>query len=184
MRYAITDFRKEIPSIPGMKMMVSLDGVQIMSFTDVAWSAFPEGIYREEIPELEGSEAWKFYSDVRGYRKAYSDVEGLIPDADELAKGSRKTKIYITDEINAATVSLMKKIMKYNIKKEFDKRGNRDYESEIMAHVDSLQTIRDINYEREKLLGTEMPKKQLQELFLWDDSTNSRKGQNQYTLGF
>lgn len=182
MRYCIAKFQREIPSIQGMQCVVSFDHYSIFKVTDEVLETFP--IEYEEISELEGEVAWKYYGDVRGYRSAYSDLEGLEPDPESLAKGKRKTKVYITPEIEAATITLMKRIFKRNIKDEFDTRNSRDREEEILNIIDSLQTIREISYKREEFLGTEMTKTQLQELYIWDNATNSRVGRHQFTTGF
>ena len=184
MRYIIARFRREIPNITGMSSITAFDNYQIFSLTDEAWDNFPENIYREEITELEGTIAWKFYGEVRPYRSAYSDVEGLEPDPDELAKGKRKTKVPFTLEIYNATVNLMKRIFKRNVMDVFAEREDKNGEQELIDFIDSLQTIREIAYHKERLLGTEMSKTQLRELYLWDETTNSRKGRHQFTLGF
>jgi hypothetical protein len=87
-------------------------------------------------------------------------------------------------EIYQSTVLLMKRIFKRNVQDIFSEREDKTLESEILSFIDSLETIRDISYHRERLLGTEMSKSQLKELFLWDDETNSRIGRHQFTLGF
>lgn len=185
MKYLIANFKKTIPTISGMSLVSSVTGYQIYKLTDDAWDVFPfDNVDWEEITELEGTEAWKYYGEVRGYRSAYSDVEGLEPDADELAKGKRKTKIYITPDIDAATVRLMKRIFKKLVIEEFNKRDTREGEVEILSFIDGLTSIKEINYHKERLLGIEMPKTQLKELFLWDDNTNSRIGRTYFTIGF
>jgi len=185
MRYAIARFRREIPNIGGMRLVASFDMYQIFEFaTDEAWDNFPSNVPREEITEFQGTVSWRFYGEVRGYRSAYSDVEGLEPDPDELAKGKRKTKIYMTEEITNETISLMKKIFKRNIIDEFDTRSDRTGEQELLDFVDSLTTIKEISYHKERLFGTEMSKTQLRELYLWDDPRDSRKGRHHFLLGF
>ena len=79
---------------------------------------------------------------------------------------------------------LMKRIFKRNIKDIYEERGSTEGQQEILDMIDNLNTIREISYERERLLGTEMSKTQLKELFLWDDERNSRIGKHQFTLGF
>jgi hypothetical protein len=185
MRYLIANFKKEIPAIPGMFLISSVSHYQIYKLTEESWDTFPfNDVDWEEITELEGVEAWKYYSEVRGYRSAYSDVEGLEPDPDELAKGKRKTKVYITPEIEKATITLMKRVFKRIVIEEFNNRESNQEQTEILSLIDSLETIKEINYHKERLLGIEMPKKQLQELMLWDDETNSRIGRMYYNLGF
>jgi hypothetical protein len=183
MKYGITRFKRYVPVIEGMRVVVSYDHYSIIEIANEVFEQFPKDLRFVELTESEAS-AWKFYGSVRGYRSAYSDVEGLEPDADELAKGKRKTKIYMIEETTSATVSLMKKIFKCNILDVYDSRENQEYKEEILSFIDSLQTIKQICYQKERLLGTEMSKIQLKELYLWDDDTNSRVGKHEYTIGF
>ena len=183
MRYGITRFERYVPIIEGMQVVVSYDNYSIIQITEESFQHFPENLRFVELTEAEAA-AWKFYGAVRGYRSAYSDAEGLEPDADELAKGKRKTKIYMIEETTNATVSLMKKVFKCNILDVYDSRENQEYKEEILAFIDSLQTIKQICYQKERLLGTEMSKTQLKELYLWDDDMNSRVGRHEYTIGF
>ena len=188
MRYLIANFKKEIPTIEGLSLISSVGYYQIYKLTDAAWEKFPfDQVEWEEISELEGTEAWKYYGEVRGYRSAYSDVEGLEPDPDELAKGKRKTKVYITPEIEAATITLMKRIFKRAVIEELGKQGPdpsaASKQEDVLSLIDSLTSIKEINYHREELLGIEMPKTQLLELGLWDTATNSRIGRMDFSLG-
>lgn len=185
MKYCIAKFEKVIPVIPGMSIVSSFSNYTLFKLTDEAYDQFPfDQVPFEEVTELEGTEAWKYYSEVRGYRSAYSDVDGLEPDPDELAKGKRKTKVYITPEIEQATILLMKRAFKRNIIDEFEKRESQQGKEELLSFIDGLTTIKDINYHKERLLGIEMPKSQLQEMMLWDNETNSRIGRMYFTLGF
>ena len=72
----------------------------------------------------------------------------------------------------------------HNIQDIFEERGNHEGEQEILDMIDGLTTIRQITYERERLLGIEMPKTQLRELYLWDEEKDMRIGKHQYDLGF
>lgn len=185
MKYYIVKFYKEIPAIPGMTLGSSFDNYTIIKLTPEAVDVFPFDSYPwEEITEIEATIACKFYGEARPYRSAYSDLEGLQPDPESLAKGKRKTKVYFDWDTWNATILLMKRIFKRNIIDEFNTRNSRDGEQEILNMIDSLETIKQINYKREELLGIEMTKHQLQELFLWDNETESRIGRHQFTLGF
>lgn len=185
MKYFLAKFKKELPSGPGIKLVASFTGYSLFEVTDEVFENFNFGDVRwEEVSEYEGVHAWKYYGEVRGYRSAYSDAEGLTPDPDELAKGKRKTKIYLTKQDLNETARLMKRVFKMSVQDEFDTRESRDGEAEILALIDSLTTIKEINYEKERLLGIEMPKHQLQEIGVWDDYWNSRKGKMHYNLGF
>ncbi len=181
--FVIARFRKEIPQISGMKLIASFDNYQIFEIPESSLSEWPENIEYEEIGQLEGTTAWKFYGEVRPYRSAYSDVEGLVPDKQN-SRGVNKTNVPFDWDIYNATVLLMKRILKRNIKDIFDERGNHEGEQELLDLIDSLTTIREITYQRERLLGIEMPKTQLRELYLWDDEKDVRIGPQHYLLGF
>lgn len=179
MAYYIAKFKKQIPS--AIRVIASFDGYAIIETND---ETLLNGISNEQITEFEGTVAWKFYGEVRPYRSAYSDVEGLEPDPESLAQGKRKTKVYFTPEITSFTVQLMKRIFKKNVSDIYDSRESRNGEKEILDFIETLNTIKEISYHRERLLGIEMSKTQLQELFMWDEQTNSRKGRHQFTIGF
>lgn len=179
MAYCIANFKRTFPS--GVKLICSFDNYSIVEASE--FSVF-DGVSHEEITEFEATVASKFYGEVRPYRSAYSDVEGLEPDPESLAQGKRKTKVLFTAEIYTATVILMKRIFKRNVMDVFAEREDKNGEQELIDFIDSLQTIREIAYHKERLLGTEMSKTQLRELYLWDETTNSRKGRHQFTLGF
>lgn len=181
--FVIARFRKEIPQISDMKLIASFDNYQIFELPESSLAEWPENIEYEEISELEGTTAWRFYGEIRPYRSAYSDVEGLVPDKQN-SRGVNKTNVPYDWNIYNATVLLMKRIFKRNIKDIFEERGNHEGEQELLDLIDSLTTLREISYERERLLGIEMSKTQLRELYLWDDENDRRIGQNQYSLGF
>jgi len=181
MRYCIARFEREIPTVEGVTHIASLTTYQIYSVDEDSWDDFTgRGQPWEEITELEATQGTKFYGEVREYRKAYSLDEGLEPDEDE----NGKTKVYFTDEIHAATVSLMKKVFKKMIQDVYDTRDDRDGEDALLEEVDGLTNIRDINKKREEYLGIEMPRAQLRELGLWDEEAGSRDGVCDYSLGF
>jgi hypothetical protein len=184
MKYGIARFKRYIPVIEGMKVIVSFDNYSILEITEEAFENFPSDIRFVEVSEYAATVSWKFYSEVRGYRSAYSDVEGLEPDAEALADGKRKTKVYFTQEIYDGLKELLRTIMKANIADVFDARANRDGEQTIIDEIDSYTTVREFCYGREKYLGIEMSKTQLLELGLWDNETNSRIGRMHYILGF
>lgn len=184
MIYAIAHFRKELPQFEGFTLIASFDNYTIFQMTEESEPNFPTNIQYEQITELEGTTAWRFYGENRSYRSAYSDVEGLEPDPESLAAGKRKTKVYFTTEITEATVNLMKRVFKGNVKDVYAEREDQSGKEEILSFIDSLNTISDISYHKERLLGVEMGKTQLQTLFLWDDETNSRINRHFYQLGF
>ena len=167
MRYCIARFEREIPTVEGVTHIASLTTYQIYSVDEDSWDDFTgRGQPWEEIAELEATEGIRFYGEVREYRKAYS------------------LEVYFTDEIHAATVSLMKKVFKKMIQDVYDTRDDRDGEAALLEEVDGLTNIRDINRKREEYLGIEMPRAQLRELGLWNEETGSRDGVCDYSLGF
>ena len=138
------------------------------SESESSLSEWPGNVPYEIISDIEGITAWRFYGEVRPYRSAYSDIEGLVPDSVN-SRGVNKTKVPFTWDIYNAVVTLMKRMFKKNIQDIFEERGNHEGEQEILDMIDGLTTIRQITYERERLLGIEMPKTQLRELYLWDE---------------
>ena len=191
-KYFITQFYRYIPQIEGMTNITAVDNLNIIKVSSDSvleqLAAHPDQLSFMEITELEATQATKFYGETRGYRKAYSDVEGLEPDADELANGKRKTKVYITPELEAATISLMKKAFHFHIDEEmacrhlgeYDLYGNprpehsEEKHNELKAIVDGLTTIDEIVEAREAILGIEMCKDLAQRKGLWNDERDVR----------
>lgn len=210
MNYYLTKFFRYIPSIEGMTVITGIDNFNIVSLATVtavntlsAYEAHPfEGINKTipmvELTEVEALSAHKFYADTRGYRKAYSDLEGLEPDADELANSKRKTKIYLTDDMAAATISLMKKAYKLHIDQEMEDRRlglsnldgtakpeyNAETHTDLLTHADSLSSIDDHMEARETVLGYEMPKDLANRKGLWDNTKNARTDKIKYGYQF
>lgn len=185
MKYCLAQFKKEIPSIEGVTMLPGgLSLYQVFQVEDSVWNVTfpPDNIPYEELTELEATEGTKFVSIIKDFRNAYSDCEGLEPDEDQLEK--RKTRVFYTDELFEATLSLMKKHSIRRIKDEFDSRDSREGEEDLINSINSCSTIREVNLKREHLLGISMPKAQLLELGEWDEETNSRTTQTDYNLGF
>lgn len=184
MKYYIANFKSFIPDIPGLNMITSYDRYQIITLDNEDILSQLNGVRIEEISEYEGTVAWKWYGVTRGYRKTYSDLEGLEPDPEELVKGQRRTKVYITPENEVGAVQLMKRVFKNRVKDEFDTRSTRDTEQEILNRIDSCLTIADICILREELLDIEMPKDLAIKLDLWDMENNKRKKEVDYIYGF
>lgn len=181
--FVLANFKREIPQITGMRMVIALDNYQIFELPQSSLSEWPESIPYEEITELEGTTAWRFYGEVRPHRSAYSDVEGLVPDKQN-SRGVNKTNVPFTMDIYNAVVMLMKRFFKANVRDVYAQRESQEGLQDILDHIDTLTTIREISYERERLLGTEMSKTQLKELLLWDDEADQRIGKHHYLLGF
>lgn len=181
--FVLAHFRKEIPKITEMRMVVALDNYQIFELPESSLAEWPENVPYEEITEMEGTTAWRFYGEVRPHRSAYSDLEGLVPDKQN-SRGVNKTNVPFNWDIYNATVLLMKRIFKGNVKDIFAQRGTTEGQQEILDFIDSLNTIRELSYERERLLGTEMSKTQLREMYLWDEERDMRVGKHYYLLGF
>jgi len=201
MAYYLAKFFRYIPQIDGMTHVGAVDNFNIINVsTDAALAALkahPDNIPLVELTETEATIAWKFYGETRGYRKAYSDVEGLTPDADELAKGSRKTKVYHTPDTQAASISLMKKAFHLHIEEEMKDRRNKTpnldgstrphYDKtkhdQLNAQADSLNTIDDICKAREEVLGIEMSRDLANRLGLCD-SNGYRAGKVKFGVQF
>ncbi len=197
MKYYLAKFFRYIPTISGMKIIGGVDNFTIISIeTDAALAelkAHPDNIPTVELTEAEATVAPKYYGETRGYRKAYSDLEGLTPDADELAKGQRKTKVYMTPEITAATISLMKKAFKLHIDDEMKdrkdgKRKGKNHDKkkhdDLIKDVDKYKNIDEIVDAREELLGIEMSKDRASRLGKWDAATDNRIGRVKFGVQF
>lgn len=156
MTYLAVKFTNEYPSSDIVEFKNSHDGYGLVKILDPNYKGYL-AYYHTELTEFEYQEASKFYGECREYRSAYSDVEGLEPDPDSLSEGKRKTKVYKTPEIEAATVSLMKKITRLRIKEVFDERNNRDGDSALQQELNACETVKDVCWFLEHKFGQEIP---------------------------
>ncbi len=202
MAYYLAKFFRYIPQIDGMQVITCVDNFNIINITTAealsALQAHPDNIPFVELTEEEATQASKFYGETRGYRKAYSDLEGLEPDAEELAKGSRKTKVYLTPQLEKAVISLMKKAFKFHVDIEMEdrKKGKLDLEGKKRKDYDKsmhdelekmskrMNTIKEIAEAREDVLGIEMSKDLAKKLGRWDDTKDARKAKTNYGYKF
>ena len=168
MKYFIVRFYKEIPQVEGLTLLTSLDSYSVFSATENGETALNTfGVSMEEITEGEATLGVQFYGISRDFRKAYSEVEGLVPD-----EGSNKTVVYHTDISVGLTLSLMKKITKRRIVDEFNRRTDQTGKDGILESVDNGDSIWGMNIIREALLGLEMPTYQAIEIGLADENGN------------
>lgn len=173
MRYLIANFKNEIPTIEGMRRVNAFMVYSLFEMTEEAWNEFPfESVSWEEVTELEATEGWKFYSEVRGYRSVYPDVEG-----------GEKTRVEITPEIEESTIMLMKRVFKKMVQDEFDNRESREGEESILSEIEGLSSIAELNIKREEYLGIQMPVPQAKEMGLIDEN-GLRNPPVDYGLGF
>lgn len=180
MKYFLIRFYKEVPQISGMAALIWLDSYGLFSVTPEAEAELVDlNLSMQEITQDEATIGAKFYGISRDYRKAYSAVEGLVPDEE----GGSKTKVYHTDETRAVTLSLMKKITKLRIIDEFNRREDQTNKESVLASVDACTSIWDINILREDLLGVEMPLYQATQMGL-TDQTGNRINPVDYSKGF
>ena len=168
MKYFIVRFYREVPQIEGITLLTSLDSYSIISATENGEMELSNlNLSMEQISEDEAITGVKFYGISREYRKAYSEVEGLVPD-----EGSRKTTVYHTDETKQITLSLMKKIAKRRIIDEFNRREDQTGKEDVLKSVDDCQSIWDMNILKESLLGVEMPRYQAIQMGMCDENGN------------
>lgn len=180
--YAIK-FYKEIPTIEGMTFHAAFDNYNIVEFADGVVYPYLDHYPNVELTEHEVLHGQQFYAEGRDYRSAYSDIENLEPDADELAKGKRKTKVYHCDETHDCTLSLKKKICARNVLDEFATREDQTGKDELLAEINAIINIKDMLKWREEKLGIQMPFPLLKELGLMD-SNNDRKIPMKYGVQF
>jgi hypothetical protein len=170
--YYAVKFLREIPVIDGVRIMSAFDGYNIVEIQEGVEYIHLNDYPNVELDEQEVLYGSKFYGEGRPYRSAYSDVEGLTPDADELAKGKRKTKVYHCDESTLYTLSLKKKIATRNVLDEFAAREDQSGKEELLAEIEAITTITDMFIWREEKLGMQMPYPLLKELGLMDENNN------------
>jgi hypothetical protein len=170
--YYAVKFLKEIPIVNGVKIMSSLDGYNVVEIAEGVEYPHLNDYSHIELTDHEINHGVKFYGEGRSYRSTYSDVEGLVPDADELAKGIRKTKVYHCDQSIPCTLSLKKKIASMLVLDEFAKREDQTGKEELLAEIDAITTIQDMLVWREEKLGIQMPFPLLKELGLMDENNN------------
>lgn len=170
--YYAVKFLKEIPVIDGVKIMSAFDGYNIIEIQEGVEYTHLNDYPHVELTEDEVSYGSKFYGEGRDYRSAYSDVENLEPDADELAKGKRKTKVYHDDDSSSSTLSLKKKIATRNVLDEFATREDQTGKETLLAEIAAITTIKDLLVWREEKLGLQMPYPLLKELGLMDENNN------------
>jgi hypothetical protein len=202
MAYYLAKFFRYIPVIDGMSHITGVDNFNIINVTtDAALAelqAHPDDIPLIELTEEEATQACKYYMETRGYRSAYSDLEGLEPDPESLAQGKRKTKVPLSDDLKPAVISLLKKAFKMHINEEMNHRKknkpnldgskrpkyHQQKHDELLAMVDTLNTIDDIHKARELVIGIEMTKDLASRLGLWDDTRNTRKEKVKFGVQF
>jgi hypothetical protein len=165
-------FYKEIPTVAGIQLLSAFDGYNIIEIADDVECPYLNEYSNVELTEDEVLHGQRFYAEGREYRSAYSDLEGLQPDADEIAKGKRKTKVYHTKDTEAATISLKKKILTRNVLDEFATREDQTGKDELLVEIEALTTIKDALIWREEKLGIQMPYPLLKELGLMDPDNN------------
>ena len=171
--YYAVKFLKEIPVIEGVTIMSAFDGYNLIKIEDGVEYTHLNDYPNVELTEHEVEHGSKFYGEGREYRSAYSDIEGLEPDADELAKGKRKTKVYFCDETTPCTLSLKKKLATRNVLDEFAKREDQTGKEALLAEIEEITTIKDMLIWREEKLGMQMPFPLLKELGIMDENNNS-----------
>jgi hypothetical protein len=182
-KYYAVKFYKEIPTVDGIKIMSAHDGYNVIEVADNTDCPYLTEYPHVELTEDEVACGLQFYGEGRTYRSAYSDVEGLVPDADELAKGKRKTKVYHDDHTTECTLSIKKKIAKRLVLDEFTTRDTQSGKAELLAEIDAITNIKDMFIWREEKLGIHMPYPLLKELGLMDE-TNNRVSPMKYGVQF
>lgn len=170
--YYAVKFFKEIPTVEGIAIKSAFDGYNIIEIDDGIECPYLNEYTHVELTEDEVYCGSKFYGEGRQYRSAYSDIENLLPDADELAKGKRKTKVYHTEHTEECTLGLKKKIATRNVIDEFAAREDQTGKDELLAEITAIATITEMLIWREEKLGLQMPYPLLKELGLMDANNN------------
>jgi hypothetical protein len=183
LKYYAVKFERYVPSVAGLTIHGSVEHYTLISLESIVDESILDGLPHVELTADEVNIGRLFYGTGREYRKAYSDHEGLVPDADELAKGKRKTKVYMEDSDKDATVSLMKKIARRLVIDEFDTRTDRTGEAALLEELVRLGSIDEINLYKEEKFGFEIPWPQARKLGLIDESGEHPRRINPPTYG-
>lgn len=182
-RYYAAKFEKVIPQGDGVRIHSAVENYALISIDDGVDYPYIEDVPHVELTADEVNIGRLYYGECRTYRKAYSDSENLMPDADELAKGRQKTKVYKTDHDTEVTISLMKKIAARLVIDEFDTREDRSGEQALLDEIESLASIEDICLFKEAKFGLEIPWPLARTLNLIDESSGYPHRINPPTYG-
>jgi hypothetical protein len=156
-KYYAVRFEREVPTVEGMTLSSSLDGgYTICHFEDSV--EFPFGnLPNVELTEDEATVGIRFYGEGRDYRKAYSDIEGLVPDNDTSDGSAPRTKVYHTEASIAATLGIKRKILMRMIEDEYSARDDQTGKAELISELNALETVHDMLVWREQKFGIEAP---------------------------
>ena len=120
----------------------------------------------DEDTALTASRCW---GDVREKRSVYSG------DSDTDKSSAIKTKITITDDMRAKTLTVMKQHAKLLTQFAIDEGEGDPYNATLLTDIENTASITQINIIYENYFGTEVPRKDAIDLNLYESDGKTRK---------
>ena len=120
----------------------------------------------DEDTALTASRCW---GDVREKRSVYSG------DSDTDKPSAIKTKITITDDMRAKTLTVMKQHAKLLTQFAIDEGEGDPYNATLLTDIENTASITQINIIYENYFGTEVPRKDAIDLNLYESDGKTRK---------
>ena len=120
----------------------------------------------DEDTALTASRCW---GDVREKRSVYSG------DSDTDKPSAIKTKITITDDMRAKTLTVMKQHAKLLTQFAIDEGEGDPYNATLLTDIENTASITQINIIYENYFGTEVPRKDAIDLNLYESDGITRK---------
>ncbi len=167
MKYFLVHFKREVPQIEGMKLVIGIETHIIISLTPEGEAIFPFDDYKwTELTEAEATTGVLFYGCVKTYRKAYADDGG--------AEAGAKVKVNMTAAKAKVAISLMRKLTTCMVEDVFHER-DEEVDQALLDEIQACKNMRELNLFRENKLGLEMPSHQAEELGLVDVQGNRKE---------
>ena len=120
----------------------------------------------DEDTALTASRCW---GDVREKRSLWV---GGDTDVDKFPE---KTKVEITDDMRAKTLTVMKQHAKMIVQLAIDLGDGDPYNSSLLTDIENSDTITQINIIYENYLGSQLPRKDALDLNLYESDGHTRK---------
>lgn len=120
----------------------------------------------DEDTAITASRCW---GDVREKRSVYSG------DSDTDKPSAIKTKITITDDMRAKTLTVMKQHAKLLTQFAIDEGEGDPYNATLLTDIENTASITQINIIYENYFGTEVPRKDAIDLNLYESDGKTRK---------
>ncbi len=149
------DVKSELKHID-TKVKYSICGVEDTFYDTKFTTAFKTANKIDDIADadtaVEGGRCW---SDTRDKRSVWNDVTKPYEDGTP-----GKTKVDITPEWRAATVTMMKAIAKKIVEYGIDEGATAPYDASLLTDIENSTTVEALNIIYENYLGADLPRPQ------------------------